>query len=163
MWRSLFRRPLWTAFLLLLYLFGAVFTLSVIRGAVRHAHQDVRVVFHDAPLNIVPPAHSWQVKIVKSRVPQGAVLFYIMQDPESWQSRLWERSLFPDNYVIFLDAKQLNGPVYRQLRQEYLVRDAIFAGQAPPLNAFNWTEALPSYPGSIPLVFGELKDDAETR
>jgi hypothetical protein len=136
---------------------------SIVWAAILRSRADLVVIFHDAPLHIVPEGHVRQVKVLKRRIPKSGTLFYIMNPSESWQSRLWERSLFPDNHVLFIDAAQLHDPVYNQLRSEKLIRYAISQGETPVNTVFKWSEVLPQYPGSIPLIFGELSDDSTGR
>jgi len=145
-------RPL-GAGMLAAFVFGVAFFSMGRRSA-----EDLRVVFVDAPRNIVPEGHVTQVKIFRNLVPKGSTVFYITDQPEGWQFGLWQRSLYPDYVVLpVTGTAELNGDRYRNVRLDRSIDFALSAGN-PPLNpGFDSPVSLPAYPNGIPLVLGRLR------
>lgn len=131
--------------------------VSALTAAARRSADDITLVFRDAPLQIVPEGHTAQVKIVRSYMPRGAKLLYLMDNPEAWQLGLWQRSLYPDYVVIPVrEAVGLDSPEIERLRLRHHIRFALATGSASSSPIFVWRTELPEYPNGIPLVFGRL-------
>jgi hypothetical protein len=139
----------------------AAFAFGVALSAAAHRSiEDATLVFVDAPHHIVPDGHNAQVRLVKTVVPAGSTIFYIMDKPEAWQLGLWQRSLYPDYVVLPIQGlAQLHTAVSRQLRERNRIEYAISAGKPPIDQPFQWQVALPSYPNVVPTVFGKLQPE----
>ena len=136
----------------------AAFVFGVaMAAAVHRSVEDLTLIFGHAPYHIVPDGHYAQVKILKTIVPAGSTIFYIMDVPEAWQLGLWQRSLYPDYFVRpIYGSAQLQRTDHQRFREKKGVEYAISAG-SPPINpGFQWQVALPAYPNGVPLVLGKL-------
>lgn len=129
----------------------------VVSAAVHRSIEDATLVFVNAPHHIVPDGHTAQVKVVRTIVPRGSTVFYIMDRPEAWQIGLWQRSLYPEYVLLPIQGRaQLQTIESRRLRQENGIQYAISAGNPPIDPAFKWHLALSSYPNAIPTIVGKL-------
>ena len=132
--------------------------ISALTAAARRSVEDIALIFRDAPLQIVPEGHKAQVQIVRSYVPRGARLLYLMDKPEAWQLGLWQRSLYPDYVVIPVREAGLSSPEAELLRLRHHIRFALATDSASSSPIFIWRTELPEYPNGIPLVFGRLQE-----
>jgi len=107
--------------------------------------------------HVYPEGHLRQVEIFKSLVPKGYV-FYVMDQPEYRQAGLWRRSLYPDNPIILVyNPDLIHTQEYKSLRNKLLITYVLSAGNPPADPGLEWKVALPTYPGSIPLLVGKLR------
>lgn len=97
-----------------------------------------------------------QLRTVEDRIPAGAFVLHLSASPEYWQSRLWQRALYPRNEAIVVQPPW--GPeLLRQLRAKYRVRYALSAGNPPSDPGYLWSIDLGRLPGhSGGTWFGEL-------
>src|ERR1035438_5342437 len=125
----------WTGIRQLLASVLAAFAFGVALSAAAHRSiEDATLVFVSAPHHIVPDGHDAHVRLMKTVVPTGSTIFYIMDKPEAWQLGLWQRSLYPDYVVLPIQGlAQLHTARSRQLREENRIEYAISAGN-PPMN-----------------------------
>jgi hypothetical protein len=139
----------------LAHLCAAIVLTAGLYAAMVRANLD-RAFIYSATRNVYPAGHLRQVEIFKRLVPKGSV-FYIMDQPESWQAGLWRRSIYPDNPVILIyDPRLVHTPKMETLRNVRGVSYALCAGNPPPDPGFEWKIELPSYAGSVPMVLGKL-------
>lgn len=136
----------------------AAFVFGVaLASAIRRSVEDLTLVFVNAPHEIVPQGHQEQVRFMKTVVPVGSTVFYILDQSEAWQVGLWQRSLYPDYLVIPVHGlAELDTVPFRQLRAEKGVVFSLAAGNPPPDPGFQWKRVLGAYPNSIPTVLGRL-------
>lgn len=118
---------------------------------------DFTLVFRDAPRRIVPEGHDLQARIVRSRIPPGATILYVMAGQEAWQFGLWQRSLYPDYVLIPIrDFTAESAGQLKQLQAAHHIRFVLAAGTPPPAVPCGWMMTLPPYPHSVPITFGTL-------
>ncbi len=146
-WRRL------AAGMLAAFVFGVAFS-----SMGRRSVEDLSLVFVNAPRNIVPEGHVAQVEIFRKVVPKGSTVFYIRDQPEGWQFGLWQRSLYPDYFVLpVTGVAELNADQSRQLRLDKGIDFALSAGNPPLGDALDSPVSLPAYPNGIPVVLGKLR------
>jgi hypothetical protein len=107
----------------------------------------------ESPSRIVTPELAARVRYVRGRVPSDAEILYVSsgQAADAWQSRLWQRVLYPVRVVI-VEGNQIPpaGP-------GKAARFALTAGGPPPGLEFRWHVAFRPLPGETErLWFGEL-------
>jgi len=115
-----------------------------------------RIVFRDAPYDVVPAALRKEANFVKHRIPTGSALVYVMRSPEHWQSRLWHRLLYPSPVLFLENDLETTGPAFRNLRVRYDVRFALSVGNPPLDPGFQWHVVFPARTGYPETWFGEL-------
>ncbi len=136
----------------------AVITFAVaFSAATLRSYEDLNLLLFSAPAHIVPAGHDQQVRLLRTLVPAGSTIFYLMDNPEAWQLGLWQRSLYPDYRVYPINGlSELRAAPSGRLRREYGTRYVLSAGN-PPLNpGFEWQLVLPAYPNAIPTTLGRL-------
>lgn len=120
---------------------------------------DLTLIFDNAPLRIVPEGHVLQTRIVRSRIPPGDTILYVMPDQEAWQFGLWQRSLYPDYVLIPIrDFTPESAGALKRLQAAHHVRFVLAAGTPPPAVPCSWMMTLPPYPYSVPITFGLLAE-----
>ena len=120
---------------------------------------DYKLVFHVAPRDIVPDGLKEQVLLVRSYVPVGAVIVYLMDKFEPWQFGLWERTLYPDYTIILVTGMKAFHSAAVQGEIKRAGAGFILSAGKPPLDpGFDWKVVLPPYPNGIPVILGRLRD-----
>lgn len=139
----------------LIVLTAVVIAAGLLAGT-RAFSRVIRIVFRDAPRKVVADERLDRAAFVRSMTPPDAPLFYVMGEPEYWQSRMWQRMLYP-RIVFLIDAGDIGSGRINTLKERYKVRFALSAGENPLDPGFLWKRRLPDVPGTIPLWIGELK------
>ena len=117
---------------------------------------DLAVAFRDAPKSVFSRDFLAQRSTVTRTVPAGESLLHISAEPETWNSRLWQRSLFPRNPTIIVQPP-FGSREIRALQNKYAARHAISAGNPPFDPGYRWRVTFaPPHGQSGEVWFGEL-------
>ena len=117
---------------------------------------DLRIVFRDAPLDVLSSSLSKRLEFVQKRNRTAQPLFLFLERPDTWYAGLWHRALYPVPVFVVNDEDILRSPRYRTLRSERDIRLAVAVG-TPPLEAgFRPIAQLPPEPGLPEAWFGEV-------
>jgi hypothetical protein len=115
------------------------------------------VILRDAPREM-PPREMWRQVATIDRLAPNEPLFYLMPSLEAWDSRMWKRALYPRRVFYVENAREVEGPEYRRLRDKYRIRYALSVGDRPVDPLFRWKVELPPLPGHTARAwFGELR------
>ena len=135
--------------------FGAA-ALSTARRSI----EDWKIVFVDSPREIVPAGLNEQVNTVKSVVPAGSTVFYLMDKFDPWQLGLWQRAMYPDYMVLPAEGiESLNSRAFRTLRADRRIEFVISSGSPAPDPGFQAPLTLPSYVFGTSTILGKLRSE----
>jgi hypothetical protein len=132
---------------------GAVLAAGLAVGAAGFRTDLLAAFGKESSSRIVTPELAARVRYVRSRVPSGAEILYVSSGAatDAWQSRLWQRVLYPARVVI-VEADALPPAVPGKS-----ARFALAAGPPPAGLRFRWRVAFRPLPGETEtLWFGEL-------
>jgi hypothetical protein len=151
------RKRRWAAGLVALLVLAAA-----LHAAVMRRREELPFAVGRETVRVVPDGHRRQVGIVRPYLKPGETIFYF-SDPAGiaplWDAGLWERSLYPRNALLrFAPDTVTQSEAFRSARRRYAVRYVIVSGPAPADLRLAWSLPLPAYPGSVPAVFGELRE-----
>lgn len=132
---------------------------AVYFGATSFA-REIEMAFQGGRVSVISPQLTDGVLMVKRIAPSGSTIFYISQTPEYWNSKLWQRALYPDVAVILIQTSvEVDGPRLKQLKEKYSVHYALSVGDPPLDPGFRWHHSLPSLPGvGGQTWFGKLSE-----